>query len=191
MNKCNDTMNLKVTTLVELQKAHRWPQQWGPWRFADNLVLINDDGYDIDLEQINSSAKMLDWMFQISHKARKDIYCVESLIEAFDDIFAPQHNCCSGGNDKKFSGTDLAKAYQKKLKAQHQKTRSYLKPSLRFKILHRDQYRCQTCGASAASGADLHVDHILPISKGGTNEESNLRALCFECNIGRGNRYDT
>lgn len=185
-------MNMNnITTVSGLRKARKWPEQWGPWRFQDNLVLTNNDEYDIDLEQINSSAKMLDWIFQISHKVRKDIYCVESLVEAFDDIFCPQQNCCSWGNNKEFSGTKLAEAYRKKLKAQRQKTRSYLKPSLRFKILHRDQYRCQTCGASAAGGADLHIDHILPVSKGGTNDELNLRALCSECNIGRGNRYDT
>ena len=165
--------------------------KWGPWRFEDNLVLVNGEDYEIDLEQINSSAKMLDWIFQISHKIRKSEYCVESLVEAFDDIFKPQSNCCSFGADKQFSGSKLAKEYRSKLKAERQKTRSYLKPSLRFKILHRDKYRCQACGASAASGADLHVDHILPVSKGGTNEESNLRVLCSECNIGRGNRYDT
>ena len=183
-------MKYHVTTLAELLKAHKWPEQWGPWRFKDNLVLINDDEYDIDLEKINSNSEMLNWIFQM-RKKRQDLYCVKSFVDALNDIFYPQRNCCSWGDNKEFSGTKLAEAYRKKLKAQRQKTRSYLKPSLRFKILHRDQYRCQTCGASAAGGADLHIDHILPVSKGGTNDESNLRALCSECNIGRGNRYDT
>lgn len=181
---------MRLATPEEWAEACRVKDQWGPWRFKENLVLINDAEYDIDLEKINSNSEMLDWIFQVSHK-RQDIYCVKSFVNALDDIFGPQRNCCSWGQDKSFSGSKLAKEYRSKLKAQRQKTRSYLKPSLRFKILHRDHYRCQTCGASAASGADLHVDHILPISKGGTNEESNLRVLCSECNIGRGNRYDT
>ena len=164
--------------------------KWGPWRFKDNLVLANEENYEIDLEQINSSAKMLDWIFQIKKKGREE-FCVKSLVQAFGDIFEPQSNCCSFGIDKQFSGSKLAKQYRSELKSKHQKTRSYLKPSLRFKILHRDQYRCQTCGTTAEDGAKLHVDHILPVSKGGTNDESNLRALCSECNIGRGNRYDT
>ena len=181
---------LRLPTPEEWARACRVKDRWGPWKFADNLVLINDDDYDIDLEKINSCAEMLDWIFQMQKK-RQDLYCVKSFVDALTDIFLPQRYCCSWGNNKKFSGRDLAKKYQKKLKAQRQKTRSYLKPSLRFKILHRDQYRCQTCGATAANGAELHIDHILPVSKGGTNDESNLRVLCSECNIGRGNRYDT
>jgi uncharacterized Fe-S cluster-containing radical SAM superfamily protein len=35
----------------------------------------------------------------------------------------------------------------------------------------------------------LHVDHILPFSKGGKTAEGNLRTLCSDCNVGRGNNY--
>ena len=180
----------KILTFNKIMKGKKICDKWGPWRFEDNLVLVNGEDYEIDLEQINSSAKMLDWIFQINGKGREE-FCVTSLVQAFRDIFKPQSNCCSFGADKQFSGSKLAKEYRSKLRSKRQKTRSYLKPSLRFKILHRDRYRCQACGASAANGADLHVDHILPVSKGGTNDESNLRTLCSECNIGRGNRYDT
>lgn len=61
---------------------------------------------------------------------------------------------------------------------------------LRFKVLQRDRFRCQLCGRSPASelGCKLHVDHIVPVSKGGKTTFENLRALCAECNVGRSNR---
>ena len=35
-------------------------------------------------------------------------------------------------------------------------------------------------------GVKLEVDHIVPVSAGGTDEMSNLRVLCCECNRGKG-----
>jgi hypothetical protein len=62
---------------------------------------------------------------------------------------------------------------------------------LRFKVLVRDRYRCVLCGDNPPKNPDcsLHVDHILPWSKGGKTEIENLRTLCQPCNIGRGNRF--
>jgi hypothetical protein len=59
---------------------------------------------------------------------------------------------------------------------------------LRFEVLHRADYTCQACGAKAADGAELHIDHIHPVSKGGTNDPTNLQALCRDCNLGKGAR---
>ncbi len=62
---------------------------------------------------------------------------------------------------------------------------------LRFRVLQRDNFKCVLCGDHPArnAGCILHVDHILPWSKGGKTTEDNLRALCAVCNIGRGNRF--
>lgn len=56
---------------------------------------------------------------------------------------------------------------------------------LRALVLMRDGARCQLCGAEARNGAQLHVDHIVPWSKGGETTLANLRVLCHVCNIGR------
>lgn len=55
--------------------------------------------------------------------------------------------------------------------------------SVRLQVLERDDYTCVYCGDQAG-----HVDHIHPISKGGSNDEDNLAAACSHCNISKGNR---
>ena len=56
---------------------------------------------------------------------------------------------------------------------------------LRALVLMRDGARCQLCGVEARNGALLHVDHIVPWSKGGETIIGNLRILCHVCNIGK------
>jgi len=63
-----------------------------------------------------------------------------------------------------------------------------IKKRVRFEVLHRCDFTCQACGAKAADGAELHIDHIHPVSKGGTNDPTNLQALCRDCNLGKGAR---
>ena len=61
--------------------------------------------------------------------------------------------------------------------------------SLRYEILTRDRV-CQLCGATREQER-LEVDHIVPRSKGGTNDPGNLQVLCAPCNRGKSNRDDT
>ena len=49
----------------------------------------------------------------------------------------------------------------------------------------RDLFTCQICGSSAKDGVRLEVDHIVPVSKGGKTEMSNLQTLCERCNRGK------
>ena len=63
-------------------------------------------------------------------------------------------------------------------------------------VLERNGFTCQMCGIAAGekhsddpSGrtARLHIGHVLDKSKGGTDDYSNLRALCSVCNEGAQN----
>lgn len=73
----------------------------------------------------------------------------------------------------------------------HVQERVPIPRSVRFRVLDRDGYRCRYCGRSALDGAKLHIDHIMPVARGGTNEESNLVTACQECNLGKGTRRVT
>ena len=57
--------------------------------------------------------------------------------------------------------------------------------SLRYKVMRRDDFFCQLCGATGKD-ARLVVDHIIPVAKGGDSAMENLRTLCDPCNIGKG-----
>lgn len=66
--------------------------------------------------------------------------------------------------------------------------RQSLSKSLRYDVLKRDNFRCQLCGRTSQDGVKLEIDHIIPISKGGTDDISNLQTLCFDCNRGKSNK---
>ena len=57
---------------------------------------------------------------------------------------------------------------------------------MRFEVFKRDSFTCQYCGAMPPK-TPLEVDHIHPISKGGTNDKMNLVTACFDCNRGKSN----
>lgn len=59
--------------------------------------------------------------------------------------------------------------------------------SLRFSVYERDRHTCQYCGRHSP-GVVLHVDHVKPVSRGGTNRIDNLLTSCADCNIGKGAR---
>ncbi len=61
---------------------------------------------------------------------------------------------------------------------------------VRHEVFRRAENRCQQCGKSAADAVKLEVDHIMPVSKGGSDNISNLQVLCFDCNRGKSDRVD-
>jgi len=72
------------------------------------------------------------------------------------------------------------------------KTKREISDRLRFRILMRDGFTCKKCGRSPlkSKGVELHVDHIIPWSKGGETEPNNLETKCEKCNLGKGNAFN-
>ncbi|WP_329781316.1 HNH endonuclease [Parolsenella catena] len=66
--------------------------------------------------------------------------------------------------------------------------RRLMTPALRQQIAERDNYTCQICGKYMPDGVGLHIDHIVPVSKGGKTVPSNLQVLCSKCNGSKSNR---
>lgn len=64
--------------------------------------------------------------------------------------------------------------------------------ALRNLVLERDGLVCQLCFSPVRPEVDPnhprypHLDHIVPRSRGGSDDESNLRCACRQCNVRRG-----
>lgn len=69
----------------------------------------------------------------------------------------------------------------------HRKFYRAIRPSVRFRVFQRDNYCCRLCGAHASDTRRLEIDHIHPVSRGGSGDEDNLWVLCWECNSGKSN----
>jgi 5-methylcytosine-specific restriction enzyme A len=65
--------------------------------------------------------------------------------------------------------------------------RDPIESRLRHEVFKRDNYKCLECGKDKKE-TTLHVDHIIPVSKGGTDELSNLQTLCQACNLAKSDK---
>ncbi|MCH8822098.1 MAG: HNH endonuclease [Planctomycetes bacterium] len=65
--------------------------------------------------------------------------------------------------------------------------RKSIPKGVRFDVFKRDSFKCQYCGATAPDVL-LEIDHIKPVSKGGTNDITNLITSCQACNTGKSDK---
>ena len=52
-------------------------------------------------------------------------------------------------------------------------------------LLESQEYKCEYCGADLLE-TSYHLDHIVPVSKGGTSYIENITAACPPCNLSKG-----
>jgi 5-methylcytosine-specific restriction endonuclease McrA len=55
---------------------------------------------------------------------------------------------------------------------------------IRKRIFKRDGHVCTYCGARGAT----HIDHVVPVSTGGSYEDDNLVVACRACNLSKGTK---
>ena len=65
----------------------------------------------------------------------------------------------------------------------HKRYQSAYYQRVRKEVLDRDYWTSHYCGQEATT-----VDHVIPISKGGTDEAQNMVAACNPCNSGKRDR---
>jgi hypothetical protein len=111
-------------------------------------------------------------------------------------------NACAAFIDYKSGGTikelekfdyETAPDSNKKIdKTGSSETKRDIPLRLRLQVFKRDDFCCVLCGRSPATarGVVLHIDHVVPFSKGGKTVFGNLQTLCQQCNWGKGAEHD-
>jgi hypothetical protein len=64
----------------------------------------------------------------------------------------------------------------------------YISFTVKMRVVRRDNHTCQHCGTHLRDD-EVEFDHIIPVSKGGSSEEHNLRLTCFDCNRDKSAAY--
>jgi len=62
--------------------------------------------------------------------------------------------------------------------------RKTISKGTRFSVFTRDNFTCRYCGRQS-DVVPLHIDHLIPVCEGGTNEIENLVTACADCNLGK------
>lgn len=150
-------------------------QLYGDYLIADyyfeGIFLTNDD---LDMHHCQFGAddeEFEDWKFN-SHLLGKP------LTEFVEDL---DHQRQLG--EIRIKRIKVILLHNKKTKPKRKRTN--IPRGMRHEVFKRDNYKCVECGASKDDGATLHVDHKIPVSKGGTDELDNLQTLCSDCNLNK------
>jgi hypothetical protein len=61
---------------------------------------------------------------------------------------------------------------------------------VRERVIERDEMVCGLCEEAVESRADIHIDHIVPVVLGGTDELDNLQVAHAHCNLRKGARAE-
>ena len=180
------------------------PKRFGSWKQALEASGLNPTGYTIsvtDKELLDEIERL--WIKLGRQPTSNDIktglskYGLTTYLRHFGtwrnalESFIEYVNQVEEINDTKQSiiGLSASEKFNEDCKGIVHKTNRDINLRLRFMVLQRDRFTCQTCGASPAKdpSVELHIDHIIPWSKGGETTMDNLQTLCSKCNLGKGN----
>lgn len=120
--------------------------------------------------------------------AKGQAYPLEKMLDRLIDYY-PKQGWYFSQRKEFISGKLTSVEAQENIDLPELESYRFIRAGLWWEILARDQWTCCSCGRSSKKhGTTLHVDHIIPRSKGGTDNKENLQTLCWKCNIGKSNK---
>jgi Holliday junction resolvasome RuvABC ATP-dependent DNA helicase subunit len=152
---------------------------------SDSMFELNFDDYDLDeisriiisyaiQQQIDISLDAADLIAQYSNECPADSLKVLKKVYEYAVVHSDGHIASLIAKD----AIDIFK-----IKANPSTTGRELIPTdVMMFVWQRDKGRCVKCGGQEK----LEYDHIIPISKGGSNTERNIKLLCEHCNRSKG-----
>jgi 5-methylcytosine-specific restriction endonuclease McrA len=94
--------------------------------------------------------------------------------------------------DYRAANYEVIRARNLRRRAREQQAGDPITAAVVRQIWHRQNGLCMLCrkniGDKPGQPWAYHLDHIMPLSKGGTNDPINLQALCPPCNIWKSNK---
>jgi len=140
----------------------------GPWK-SPELQWLNEEIPSTMKKLFNQPTLFFVWFFD----------CPENRVSKFLSIFRSEKSRALKMFDQLSSHAQVDTAIEFMLQ------KIILTEEEWFFILWSHRYRCLCCG----SEDDITMDHIIPLSKGGTHSMENIQPLCLSCNSRKGTKF--
>jgi len=82
-----------------------------------------------------------------------------------------------------FSAENISETSNKRLRGR------YISFQTKMRVVRRDNHTCQHCGKHLRDD-EVEFDHVIPVAKGGSSEEHNIRLTCFKCNRDKSDKVE-
>jgi hypothetical protein len=88
--------------------------EWGPWDIDRTACVLWTTApgyrYEVDLEECTTSARTMDWIFQVAGKQWQDRdRIIAGLVTALGDVLNPQAHLCPSGQPRQLSRAAIRK----------------------------------------------------------------------------------
>lgn len=161
--------------------------------FANRFFSVNARSYPIGEEDINRLIWQLVFFYPVYDSyiqlSKGEPVRFLALIDKANDWLDRLEQAPASGDDASHVPRQATSPQAEVAERAAQRVR--VMPALRWQVFQRDRWKCVACGRASHDDVILHVDHILPRSRGGSDTLENFQTLCDRCNLGKSNRDST
>ena len=196
LKEVSSKLNIKILTIKLYSEHGKYDvttisRRFGTWHKALTEIGLRSGNINNYTDEDLFENILTIWQFKGKQPVRRDLAIRPSQISQgpynrrFNSWSYALKAFINYANQKEINNTNIQSNDLEK------RNRTSRDPSLRlrFQILKQDNFCCRQCGASPAkdNSVELHVDHMVPWSKGGETVVDNLQTLCSKCNLGKSN----